>query len=67
MLKIRPCIKVDDRWERIALIDDDIDGRDIQAYRVTWSWEPTENSSLWVMYNYSEEEDDCKGLQIRCV
>ena len=42
----------------LPFIDDDIDGRDIQAYRVTWSWEPTENSSLWVMYNYSEEEDD---------
>ena len=43
---------------RLAGIDDDIDGRDIQSYRVTWSWDPTENSNFWVMYNYTEEDSD---------
>ncbi len=39
-------------------IDDDIDGRDILAYRSTLSWQITEDVNAWVMYSRFEEDDD---------
>ena len=42
----------------LPAIDDDIDGRDIQAYRATWSWDFSDNGNVWVQYNSFEEDDD---------
>jgi len=42
----------------LANIDDDIDGRDITAYRVTAAWDITEKASVWVQYNNFDEDDD---------
>ncbi len=44
--------------DTIAGIDDDIDGRDLSAYRVTAKWDITDDSSLWVMYTNFDEDDD---------
>ena len=42
----------------LAGIDDDVDGRDITAFRATLAMEPTDRISLWVQYNRFEEDDD---------
>ena len=39
-------------------IDDDIDGRDIQAIRATYAWEFSDNGNLWVQYSRFDEDDD---------
>ena len=39
-------------------IDDDVDGRDILAWRTTLSWQVTEDINAWVMYSRFEEDDD---------
>lgn len=39
-------------------IDDDIDGRDIFAARVSLSWDFSDNGDVWVQYNYFDEDDD---------
>ncbi len=39
-------------------IDDDVDGRDLHAYRLTASWNPTDRSNVWVQYNRFDEDDD---------
>ena len=42
----------------LPYIDDDIDSRDIQAYRATWAWDFSDNGDVWVQYNKFEEDDD---------
>lgn len=42
----------------IPNIDDDMDGRDIQTFRVTASWDITDRAGLWVMYYDFDEDDD---------
>ena len=44
--------------DTITGIDDDIDGRDITAFRITAQWDITDDSSLWVMYTDFDEDDD---------
>ena len=44
--------------DSLPYIDDDIDGRDIQAYRATWAWDFSDNGDVWVQYNKFEEDDD---------
>ena len=39
-------------------IDDDIDGRDIGAYRATFGWEINDRASAWVMVSRFDEDDD---------
>ena len=59
---------MDDRWAagdlsavngtKLSHIDDDIDGRDILAYRLTWAWDFSDNGDMWIQYNGFEEDDD---------
>lgn len=42
----------------IPNIDDDIDGRDIFAGRVSFAWDFSENGNAWIQYNYFDEADD---------
>lgn len=42
----------------LPFIDDDIDGRDIQSYRATYSWDFSDNGNVWVQYSYFDEDDD---------
>lgn len=44
--------------DTIQGIDDDIDGRDIQTFRVTGEWDITDRSTLWLMYTNFDEDDD---------
>ncbi len=44
--------------ETLKGIDDDIDGRDLYAFRLTASWNPTDRSNVWVQYNKFDEDDD---------
>ena len=39
-------------------INDDIDGRDILALRVTLAWDMSDRASAWLLYSRFEEEDD---------
>ena len=39
-------------------IDEDIDGRDVLAGRVSWAWEVTGRARLWAMYGVLREDDD---------
>lgn len=43
---------------RLRNIDDDVDGRDITAFRITAAWEISDNASIWVQYNDFDEDDD---------
>lgn len=43
---------------RLTAINDDIDGRDIKAYRVTWAWDFSDNGDVWVQYSKFKEDDD---------
>ena len=43
---------------RLPAIDDDIDGRDITAYRATWAWDFNDNGNVWVQYSKFDEDDD---------
>lgn len=43
---------------RLSNIDDDIDGRDITAFRLTYSWDFSDNGNLWIQYNDFDEDDD---------
>ncbi len=42
----------------LPFIDDDIDGRDITAYRATFSWDFSDKGNVWVQYNRFDEDDD---------
>jgi iron complex outermembrane receptor protein len=44
--------------ETISDIDDDIDGRDIWAGRITASWAFPENGEIWLQYSKFKEDDD---------
>lgn len=44
--------------ETLTGIDDDVDGRDHWAARITASWEITERASLWVAYSEFDEDSD---------
>ena len=39
-------------------IDDDIDGRDILAYRATLAWDITDDASAWIQFSRFDEADD---------
>ena len=43
---------------KLPYINDDVDGRDIQAYRATWAWDFSDNGNVWVQYNKFDEDDD---------
>jgi len=43
--------------DQIPGIDDDMDGRDTEAYRITGQWQPSEDLTMWVMYSRMEEDD----------
>lgn len=42
----------------IPYIDDDIDGRDLYAWRATLSWDFSDNGNVWVQYSDFDEDDD---------
>ena len=42
---------------QIPGIDDDIDGRDLYAYRITGEWRPSDALSIWLMYSRYDEDD----------
>lgn len=42
----------------LAGIDDDIDGRELYSIRLTALWNISDNSSLWVSFTKSDEDDD---------
>lgn len=44
--------------DTISGIDRDLDGRDIDTFRVTGEWAMTDRANLWVMYSYFDENDD---------
>ncbi len=44
--------------QRIGGIDDDVDGRDHWAARITASWDITERASVWVAYSEFDEDSD---------
>jgi len=44
--------------ETLPAIDDDIDGRDLSAFRGTILWEPNDNFRIWGQYSRFEEDDD---------
>ena len=39
-------------------IDDDVDGRDITAYRATFGWEISDRANAWLMFSRFDEDDD---------
>ena len=39
-------------------IDDDIDGRNLSAFRITGLWQIADNTSAWLQYNNFRENDD---------
>ena len=39
-------------------IDDDIDGRNLSAFRITGLWQIADNASAWLQYNNFRENDD---------
>ena len=39
-------------------IDDDIDGRDVLAWRGTLAWDITDAASVWMLYSKFSEDDD---------
>ena len=39
-------------------IDDDIDGRSIEALRSTFAWDITDRANLWLQFNRFREDDD---------
>ncbi|MFT7245780.1 MAG: iron complex outermembrane receptor protein [Candidatus Azotimanducaceae bacterium] len=54
--------------DTIKGIDDNLDGRDINTFRVTGEWAITENANLWVMYsNFSEDDDRARITNQICV
>ncbi len=44
--------------DTISGINSDLDGRDINTFRVTGEWSMTDRANLWVMYSYFDEDDD---------
>lgn len=44
--------------QKLSGIDDDLDGRDWWAARLTALWEFNDNGSTWVQYNEFDEDDD---------
>jgi iron complex outermembrane recepter protein len=44
--------------DTISGIKKDLDGRDIQTFRVTGEWQINDAASLWVMYTHFKEDDD---------
>jgi outer membrane receptor protein involved in Fe transport len=44
-------------------IDDNLDGRDFHAYRLTAEWRPTEVISAWLIYSRFEEDDSKVRIQ----
>lgn len=44
--------------ETLTGIDDDVDGRDHWAARITAQWDITEDASLWVAYSEFDEDSD---------
>ena len=39
-------------------IDEDVDGRSIRAFRVSFAWQPTDRLSAWLLHSYFDEDDD---------
>ena len=39
-------------------IDDDVDGRDVQALRTTFAWDINDAASAWLLFSVFEEDDD---------
>ena len=48
----------DANGDPIPNIDDSIDGRDIEAFRATLRWEPSDDLSAWFMWGEFMEDDD---------
>lgn len=44
--------------DTISGINDDLDGRDIETFRITGEWDISDRANLWVMYSYFNEDDD---------
>jgi len=44
--------------DTIANIDSNIDGRDIESFRITAAWSISDNADLWLMYSNFKEDDD---------
>ena len=39
-------------------IDDDVDGRDVQALRATFAWQINDDANAWLLFSSFEEDDD---------
>ncbi|MEM9622623.1 MAG: TonB-dependent receptor [Pseudomonadota bacterium] len=39
-------------------INDDVDGRDIEAFRATLKWDISDRASAWFQYSHFDEDDD---------
>ena len=50
--------QVDSNGNPLSGIDDDVDGRDILALRVTLAWQPTDRARAWFLYSVFNEDDD---------
>jgi iron complex outermembrane recepter protein len=43
---------------QLAGIDDNVDGRDYGAFRITGLWQINDNASAWLQYSYFDQDDD---------
>ena len=50
--------QTDGSGQMLPGIDDDVDGRDIQALRATIAWQINDAASAWLLFSSFEEDDD---------
>ena len=50
--------QLDGNGNPVGGIDDDVDGRNIRAWRASFAWTPTDRLRAWFLYSGFEENDD---------